>query len=153
VERAAAEPLQKQMAEPRKRNAKGQFLKGHKEGHRFKSGDEWDGNAGGRPKGVSITAEMNELLAADPDKILKIKPATGAALLARGIFTRATQKSDLLAQETWNRVDGKLVGKTENQHVVVNTEATPEEAAQIFLAMKAANATARAQRAQENEEA
>lgn len=70
-------------------------------------------NPNGRPKGISITAEMNKLLAGDPEVLKTRKPKRGVELLARGIFSRATGKSDKLALETWNRVDGKLAEKTE----------------------------------------
>lgn len=66
------------------------------------------GNPGGRPKGVSITKEINKLLKGNPEQILRKKPKTGLELLARGIFTQATKEDGALAREIWNRIDGKV---------------------------------------------
>jgi hypothetical protein len=88
------------------RDDKGRFIKGNP--RRFPAGQS--GNPGGQVKGVSITAEVNKLLKADPERIKSQKPKTGAALKARQIF--ASDDSSLI-KTLWDRVDGKVPDKQE----------------------------------------
>lgn len=82
--------------------------------HRFKPGEEWRGNPGGRPKGRSLTSIIREVL--DSNSI-KGKPLpegrTVADVLAEVFVAEALKGKFPFAKEVIDRTDGKVIDKIE----------------------------------------
>ena len=68
--------------------------------NKFKSGDEWNGNAKGRPKGTSLTDRLRKLL--DQNEGEKAKD------VVRAIVEEASKGDPRFAQMIFDRMDGPL---------------------------------------------
>ena len=66
--------------------------------NKFKSGDEWNGNAKGRPKGTSLTDRLRKLLDANEGEKAKE--------LVDSIVEEASKGDPRFAQMIFDRIDG-----------------------------------------------
>lgn len=73
--------------------------------NRFKSGDEWNGNRNGRPKGTSLTDRLRRLLEENEGK--------NAEEVVQAVIDEAKKGDPRFAQMIFDRMDGKVTDKLE----------------------------------------
>ena len=73
--------------------------------NRFKSGDEWNGNRNGRPKGTSLTDRLRRLLEENEGK--------NAEEVVQAVIEEAKKGDPRFAQMIFDRMDGKVTDKLE----------------------------------------
>ena len=86
------------------------------EEHRFKSGADWKGNPGGRPKGSSVTGRLRDLLEKTEIKGQAIKDGKQVAhLVAEGMLKGVLKGDPRFVNILQDRLEGKVP-----ERVIVN---------------------------------